>query len=121
MSKVNLIIDDVTIEAELRDTPTAKKVLAELPIESTGSYWGDEFYFDVPVVAGAEPDASDVVDEGTLAYWVAGHCLCLFWGPTPASRGDECRAASAVNIVGEVVNKDDLRRLRGRRVKVEAA
>jgi len=121
MATVNLIIGDTTIEAELRDTPTARKLLEALPIESRGSFWGDEFYFDVPVVAAAEPDASDVVEPGTLAYWIAGHCLCLFWGPTPASQGDECRAASAANIVGEVVNKDDLRNLKGREVRVEAA
>ena len=121
MATVNLIIGDVTIEAELRDTPTARNLLEALPIESSGSFWGDEFYFDVPVSAGRESDASDVVDPGTLAYWVAGSCLCLFWGPTPVSQGDECRAASDVNIVGEVVNKDDLTRLRARTVRVEAA
>lgn len=121
MSTVNFVIGDVTIESEWRDTPTARKLLEALPIESSGSYWGEEFYFDVPVVAGPEKDASDVVDPGTVAYWTAGHCLCLFWGPTPASRGDECRAASAVNIVGKVLNVEDLSKLRARRVKVEAA
>ncbi len=120
MSQVNFIIGDITIEAELRDTPTAEKVLEALPIESSGSYWGDEFYFDVPVIAAAEPDATDVVDPGTVAYWTAGHCLCLFWGPTPASQGDECRAASDVNIVGSVLNPENLSKLSARRVRVEA-
>jgi len=32
-----------------------------------------------------------------------GSCLCVFWGPTPASRGGECRAASKVNVVGQVL------------------
>ena len=121
MSQVQFIIGDITIEAELRDTPTAQKVLDAMPIESSGSYWGDEFYFEAPVVASAEPDATDVVDPGTVAYWTAGHCLCLFWGPTPASQGDECRAASEVNIVGTVLNPDDLPRLRARQVRVETA
>jgi hypothetical protein len=119
MATINFIIGDVTIEAELRDTPTAEKILAALPIEAHGSYWGDEFYFDVPVKAASEPDATDVVEPGTVAFWTAGSCLCLFWGPTPASQEAECRAASAVNIVGEVVNKDDLPRLRARDVRVE--
>ncbi len=104
----------------LRDTPTARRLLEALPIDSSGSYWGDEFYFDVPVRAEAEADATDVVDPGTVAYWTAGHCLCLFWGRTPASQGDECRAASEVNIVGEVLNKDALLSLSARRVRVEA-
>jgi hypothetical protein len=121
MSTVNFVIGDVTIESEWRDTPTARKLLEALPIESSGSYWGDEFYFDVPVVAGPEKDATDVVDPGTVAYWTAGHCLCLFWGPTPASRGGECRAASAVNSVGQVTNVEDLQKLRARSVRVEPA
>lgn len=121
MSRVSFLIGDVTIEAELRETPTAEKVIAALPIESSGSYWGDEFYFDVPVIAEPEPDATDVVDPGTVAYWTAGHCLCMFWGPTPASQGDECRAASEVNIVGTVLNLEDLPRLSARQVRVEAA
>mgnify|MGYP005855761537 CR=1 FL=1 len=121
MANVNFIIGDITIEAELRDTPTARKVLAALPFESRGSYWGGEFYFDTPVEAAAEPDATDVVAPGTVAFWVAGNCLCLLWGPTPVSHGDECRLASTANIVGEVINKDDLPRLKARSVRVEAA
>ncbi len=121
MARVNFRIGDVTIESEFRDTPTAKRILAALPIESTGSYWGREFYFDIPVICAPEADATDVVEPGTVAYWTAGHCLCLFWGPTPASRGDECRAASPVNLVGEVINKDDLKKLKAHTVRVEAA
>jgi hypothetical protein len=121
MARVDFLIGDVKIEAELRDTPTARALLAALPLEATGSYWGGEFYFTVPVEAGREPDAADVVEPGTVAYWVAGQCLCLFWGATPASRGSECRAASEVNIVGTVVDKGVLPSLRARKVRVEAA
>ncbi|MHC4500636.1 MAG: cyclophilin-like family protein [Planctomycetota bacterium] len=35
----------------------------------------------------------------------------MFFGPTPASRGDEIRAASAVNVIGKV--KGDLSQLPG--------
>jgi hypothetical protein len=118
---VNFIIGDVTIEAELLDTPTARKVLDALPFEASGSYWGGEFYFSAPIRAGEEPDATDVVEPGTVAFWTAGQCLCLFWGPTPASEDDECHAASNVNIVGEVINKEDLPKLRARSVRVELA
>ncbi len=121
MNRVNFIIGDITVASEWRDTPTARKLLAALPIEASGSYWGSEFYFRVPVAAEQEADATDVVDPGTVAYWPAGHCLCLFWGPTPASAGDECRAASEVNIVGWVSNLPDLSKLKARRVRVEAA
>lgn len=121
MSKVNFKIGDILIESDWRDTPTARKLVEALPIESSGNYWGGEFYFDVKEVAAEEADATDVVAPGTVAYWTAGHCLCLFWGPTPASQADECRAASAVNIVGRVLNPEDLPKLSERRVRVEAA
>jgi hypothetical protein len=39
---------------------------------------------------------------GALAYWPPGQAICLFWGPTPASRGDEIRPASAVNVIGQI-------------------
>lgn len=58
-----------------------------------------EFYFKVPVKTAAESDSVEVVEPGTVAYWVQGSCLCIFWGPTPASYGDECRAASRVNLL----------------------
>jgi hypothetical protein len=60
-----------------------------------------------------------VVEPGTVAYWPEGNCLCLFWGPTPASRSQECRAASKVNLVGRVLNPEVLAKLKGRRVRVE--
>jgi len=72
MSRVNFNIGGVVIESEFRDTPTARKIIDALPIQSSGSYWGNEFYFDVPVVAAPEPDATDVVDPGTAAAMSAG-------------------------------------------------
>ena len=63
--------------------------------------WGDEIYFDIGVTAAPEA-AREVVDLGDLAYWPPGHAFCIFFGPTPASRGDECRAASPVNVVGKI-------------------
>jgi len=121
MARFNLTISDIVVEAEFNASETARRILEALPIESSGSYWGGEFYFSVPVKAPAEKDARDVVEPGTVAYWPEGACLCIFWGPTPASQGDECRAASDVNLVGRVLNPEVLPRLKGRNVRVEAA
>jgi len=121
MARVNFTIADFVVEAELNASETARRILEALPIESSGSYWGGEFYFSVPVKAPAEKDARDVVEPATVAYWPEGACLCIFWGPTPVSQGDECRAASDVNLVGRVLNPEVLPRLKGRKVRVEAA
>ncbi len=121
MTSVEIIIGGLTVETEWDDTPTARRLLAALPFEGSGSYWGDEFYFSVPVRSECEPDATDVVEPGTVAFWVDGSCLCLFWGPTPASKENECRAASKVNLVGRVRNPEVLPELKGRRVEVRLA
>ncbi len=118
MPQVNFQIGDIVVEAEWNASATAGKILKALPIESSGSFWGGEFYFPVPVNTAREPGATDLVEPGTVAFWPDGSCLCIFWGPTPASQGEECRAASPVNIVGRVLNPEVLPQLKGRKVRV---
>jgi len=90
------------IFAELRDTPTAQALIDALPINSTASTWGEEVYFTTPVAVELESTARDVVDPGTVCFWVQGNALALPYGPTPASRADECRLVAKVNILGQV-------------------
>ena len=121
--RVTIQAGDDRFEAELRDTPCAQAIAAALPFSGRAQIWGDEIYFSVAVEAALEADASEVVAVGTLAFWPPGKALCLFFGPTPASQADECRAASAVNIVGHI--NGDLAGLRqvqqGTQVTVSAA
>jgi len=114
-------VGEVKVQAEFNNSKTARKILDALPIQSSGNYWGGEIYFEIPVHADHEKDAREVVEPGTVAFWPAGSCLCIFWGPTPASRGDECRAASKVNVVGRVLNPEVLLKLRASKVRVESA
>jgi hypothetical protein len=120
-NRVRFRIGDIELQTEWNGSDTARKIQTALPIEATGNYWGGEIYFAIPVKTGLEPDAREVVEPGTVAYWPEGHCLCVFWGPTPVSRGSECRAASKVNIVGRVLNAAVLPQLKARNVTVEAA
>ena len=90
-----------TVTAVLNESPTAGLVWDALPIEAQASTWGDEIYFRIPVQAG-EDDAREVVDLGDVGYWPPGQALCLFFGPTPMSRGDEIRPASPVNVLGKI-------------------
>lgn len=119
--RVNIHVGEAMIESEWNGSATAERIAAALPIEAAGNYWGGEIYFEIPVSADYEADARDEVDPGTVAFWPAGNCLCVFWGRTPASRGDECRAASEVNIVGRVLNPEVLPGLKSRKVRVEIA
>jgi len=101
--RVTITAGAVTVEAELFDTPTAEKITAALPIEGSVNRWGGEIYFTVPIDAAAEPDGRDVLQAGELGYWPPGKAFCVFFGPTPASNGDEIRAASNVNVFGKVI------------------
>ena len=92
----------VTVSATLNDSPTADAVWEALPITGQVQTWGDEIYFSIPVEAAEAPDARATVDKGAVAYWPPGSALCLFWGPTPMSRGDEIRPASPVNVFGAI-------------------
>jgi hypothetical protein len=91
------------VYAELSDESprTARAVWDALPIEARASTWGDEIYFSIPVEAEAE-NPKEVVEMGDLGYWPPGSAFCIFFGPTPASRGDEIRPASPVNVLGRV-------------------
>ncbi len=100
--KVEVTAGSVLVTATLNDSSTAEVLWNALPVEASANTWGDEIYFRVAVQVDEEDGASDVVNMGALGYWPPGQALCLFFGPTPASRGDEIRAASAVNVIGSI-------------------
>lgn len=99
---ISISAGDVSVTAALNDSGTADLLWDALPLEASANTWGDEIYFRIDVQADEEDGASDVVDMGAVAYWPPGQALCLFFGRTPASRGDEIRAASAVNVMGAI-------------------
>jgi hypothetical protein len=109
-------------EARLNDSRTAAAIWDALPIDAKAQTWGDEIYFGIGVRA-EEDSAREVVEMGDLGYWPPGHAFCIFFGPTPASRGDEIRPASAVNVVGRIVGDATVfKRVRsGARVLIERA
>lgn len=100
--RITIRAGQVSATAVLHQTPTANAIWKALPIEARANTWGDEIYFSIPVRAELEKSAKEVVESGDLGYWPLGTAFCIFFGPTPASRGDEIRPASAVNIVGKV-------------------
>jgi len=117
---IRITAGSVTVEAELNDSRTAAAIVKALPIEAKAETWGDEIYFSIGrSLPGESP--REVVELGDLGYWPPGQAFCIFFGPTPMSRGDEIRPASAVNIVGRVVGdaRAFVRVRAGSRVRIE--
>jgi hypothetical protein len=98
---LRIVAGSVSMRATLDGSRTAQAIWDALPIEAVAQTWGDEIYFRIPVTL-TEDDAREVVERGDLGYWPPGQAFCIFFGPTPASRGDEIRPASAVNVFGRV-------------------
>jgi len=91
-NKIRISAGPVTAEAELDSSKTAQAIWQALPLSSTAQRWGDEVYFSIPVTLEAE-NQRGVVEAGDLGYWPPGSAFCIFFGRTPASRGDEIRPA----------------------------
>lgn len=104
MKPIRIILGDLILDAQLNDSPTAQKIWEALPIETSFSTWGDEIYFSIPVAMELESDAQELVQSGDLGYWPSGNAFCIFFGPTPISSEGEIRPASAVNIIGRIIN-----------------
>jgi len=99
--KIRITAGPVSAEARLGDSKTARAIWDALPLSAKGETWGDEIYFSIPVHL-KEESPKDVVEMGDLGYWPPGNAFCIFFGPTPASRGDEIRPASPVNVFGRL-------------------
>lgn len=101
--KIKIKIGNLSMDAELNDTPTAKKIAAILPFKGGFDTWGDEIYFAIPVTAKVDETAKEVVEVGDLGYWPTGKAFCIFFGQTPMSKPGKIIPASAVNIIGKVL------------------
>lgn len=101
MRRIRITAGTISGEATLNDSRTADAIWRALPVEGRGSTWGDEIYFSIPVSCDPE-SPREVVEMGDLAYWPPGSAFCIFFGPTPASRGAEIRPASPVNVFGRI-------------------
>jgi len=113
--RVRIKIGEVEVLAELDEKIAPKTVEAikkALPIRSTANRWGDEVYFHTNVNVSVEENSREVVEVGDVAYWIPGKAICLFFGKTPIS-DDKIRPASAVNVIGRVVEGlEDLKSVR---------
>ena len=105
--RISIRTGSIELEAELVNNATADAIWKALPLESAANTWGQEIYFSIPVNIELE-NGQEVVNAGDIAYWPPGKAFCIFFGPTPASRGSEIRAASKVNVFGKVTSDLDI-------------
>ncbi|MDP2767469.1 MAG: cyclophilin-like fold protein [Candidatus Methanoperedens sp.] len=120
--KIKIITEGAEAFAELNNTKTASAIFDSLPFESTAHRWGDEIYFDIPLELELE-NGKEVLEVRDIAYWSPGKSMCIFFGPTPSSKGNEIRAYSAVSVFGRIIGDARIFRAvkEGERIRVEAA
>jgi hypothetical protein len=90
------------VSATLEDTPTARALVAALPVTARAQTWGEEVYFEIAVGAKLEPGAKQVVPAGTVCFWVEGSSLALPFGRTPVSEGNEPKLVTRCNVLGKI-------------------
>jgi uncharacterized protein len=119
--KLRITAGKLALEAELRDTPTSRLLIAAAPFEASAQTWGEEVYFTTPVSAKLEPDAKQVVEPGTVCFWTEGDALALPYGRTPLSTDERPKLAARCNVLGTL--SGDARRLgwikAGQKIRVE--
>jgi len=120
---IEISAGNVTIRAQLLDTPTADRVWAALPLHSTVKTWGEAIHFETHVESGRERNARIVVEPGDICFWVEDDRIIIAFGRTPISRPNECRLPRPCNLWARAI--DDVRVLKtvrpGEKVSVTAA
>ncbi|MHA1267819.1 MAG: cyclophilin-like family protein [Candidatus Helarchaeota archaeon] len=101
---------DIIIELKSEWSPRTVKAIWEfLPMKYSVpvQIWGKEFFFYLP-------DTEELINVGyenarirlrkyDVAFWPRDPAICVFYGRTPVSRGEEPEAAEKVNVIGRVV------------------
>jgi uncharacterized protein len=106
---VNIKVGDLALTADLNESRTARVIWDALPLKAGVNTWGDEIYFSIPVHLDAE-NPQELVNKGDMGFWPPGNALCLFFGPTPMSEGQEIRPASPVNVFGKIIGDSSVLR-----------
>ena len=104
MRTITISTGDITLSAELNESGTAQTIWEALPIAGRVNTWGEEIYFEIPVIMEQAPDARVEAEVGELGYWPTDHAFCIFFGPTPASVDETPRAISPINTFGKITD-----------------
>ena len=80
---IELDFGDFILDAELFDTPIARKFAAHLPYTVRLEQWGQELYGSIGRNLGGENPVDDI-PPGGIAYTSQGKYICIFFGQKPA-------------------------------------
>lgn len=110
-----ITIGTTSFPVELYDTQAVKSLRRHLPQTIRMHSWGNEYYGELSGRIDTTGDAMrDVFEVGEVALWPAGNALCIFFGQTPASIGDEPRMASDGVPLGKITGDiSALKKLKG--------
>ncbi len=109
MQAIRIAVGDLSIDGELNDTKCARALARVLPLTAEFHVWGDELHFDVPLENELAPRPDKSVAVGDLGFWAEGRTLCIFFGPTPMSAGEQPVSAVPVTVVGRLHGVEELR------------
>ncbi len=101
--RIKITVGGECLDAELKNNKTAEAIYAALPVESSFSVWGEEFFFKMPGIKDHRETATTKVQVGDLAFWGAGEVFAIFFGRTPMSMGPDPVPADRVNVIGRIV------------------
>ena len=121
MARIRIAWNGGEVIANLRETSSVNQLVTVLPCEARANTWGEEVYFELPLKLTLEADALQVVEPGTVCFWVEGSALALPFGPTPASKGNEPRLVTRCNVLGKIEGDPrELKKVRaGAAIRVE--
>ena len=96
-------IGTLEFHGSLNDSPTGQAAAQILPFEWHGSRWGDEYYGPPSTDLGDHAgQTGTMMNVGDLGWYAPNRWFCLFFGPTPASSGQQPAAAVPLLTVGNV-------------------
>jgi hypothetical protein len=84
-----------------KNPKTVDAISNSLPLELNLARWGEELYGTIPVKIEEENSQTEC-EIGDIGYWPDGRGFCIFFGRTPASKGEKPIAASPVNIFAKI-------------------
>lgn len=88
-----------------KNPKTCQAILDALPLKLNLARWGEELYGTIPIKMDEENSQTEC-EVGDIGYWIDGRGFCIFFGPTPASKGKNPVAATPVNIFAQIEGTD---------------